>query len=316
MLVVGGESLIDLISEPCENNNSLSFIAHAGGSPYNCSIALAKLDNEVGFLCPFSKDDFGDFLLKPLLKSGVIALLERRVSVPSSLAIVNLDEQGKAKYQFYRNADRAFSKQDLISHLPAKPELFQIGGFCAIEEKDMSDWFDVANLAKAKGATVAIDANVRPNLVSDFNSYKQRLNKLFSICHIIKMSDEDLLALDSLKSIKLHVAELLSLPNCELVIISEGEKGSKAFTKSSKANANIYSPARFADSVGAGDCLMAGIISKLKAINSLKSEKLSLLDEEKLFKILTYGSIVAGLNCAHYGCHPPSKDEVELALVE
>ncbi|MCF6344503.1 MAG: PfkB family carbohydrate kinase, partial [Devosiaceae bacterium] len=84
MLVVGGESLVDLISEVCENNNSLSFVAHAGGSPYNCSIALAKLDNEVGFLCPFSKDNFGDFLLKPLLKSGAIALLEKRVAAPSS----------------------------------------------------------------------------------------------------------------------------------------------------------------------------------------------------------------------------------------
>ena len=33
--------------------------AHQGGSPYNCAIALSKLGNDTGFLCPISKDGFG-----------------------------------------------------------------------------------------------------------------------------------------------------------------------------------------------------------------------------------------------------------------
>ena len=42
MFVVGGESLIDLISEPVGADGAIRLVAHQGGSPYNCAIALAN----------------------------------------------------------------------------------------------------------------------------------------------------------------------------------------------------------------------------------------------------------------------------------
>ena len=59
MFVVSGESLIDLVSEPRGADGSIVMQAHQGGSPYNCAIALSKLGNDTGFLCPISKDGFG-----------------------------------------------------------------------------------------------------------------------------------------------------------------------------------------------------------------------------------------------------------------
>ena len=56
MFVVGGESLIDLISEPVGADGVIRLVAHQGGSPYNCAIALSKLGNDTGFLCPISRD--------------------------------------------------------------------------------------------------------------------------------------------------------------------------------------------------------------------------------------------------------------------
>ena len=59
MFVVGGESLIDLVSEPVGTDGVVHMTAHQGGSPYNCAIALSKLNNDTGYLCPISADGFG-----------------------------------------------------------------------------------------------------------------------------------------------------------------------------------------------------------------------------------------------------------------
>ena len=64
MFVVGGESLVDLV--PAKPGPAAERQPVAGGSPFNCAIALAKLGNQTGFLCPISTDEFGDMLLAPL----------------------------------------------------------------------------------------------------------------------------------------------------------------------------------------------------------------------------------------------------------
>ncbi len=313
MLVIAGESLIDLIAQP-KSSDKLYFSAHAGGSPYNMSIALARLGQNVGFLCPFSKDNFGEFLLEPLKRANITPLYKKRVNSPSSLALVNIDEQGNAEYQFYRHADRDFDEQELLSSLPQNIELFHLGGFCAIEEIDQKIWLNIAKIAKEQGAVISIDANVRPFLVDNFLPYRRRLYEFFAICDIIKMSDEDLLALTGSKEIEGQAQEFLKLPNCKLVVISKGKEGSFAMSKKAMASEKIYLPSKFGDTIGAGDSLMAGIIARLKEINLLTSEKLALLNEKELINILSYAAIVAGLNCAHFGANPPLKREIDLIL--
>ena len=56
MFVVGGESLIDLISKPVGPDGTRELVAKAGGSPMNCAIALASSATTAGFLCPISRD--------------------------------------------------------------------------------------------------------------------------------------------------------------------------------------------------------------------------------------------------------------------
>ena len=118
MFVVGGESLIDLVQEPPGSDGLLHMTAHQGGSPYNCAIALAKLGNRTGFLCPISKDGLGTYLLAPLLSAGVVPLLPERVFAPTTLAVVTLNEKMEAQYEFYRGADRAFTSEGLKAALP------------------------------------------------------------------------------------------------------------------------------------------------------------------------------------------------------
>lgn len=328
MFVVGGESLIDLISEPVGPDGAIRLVAHQGGSPYNCAIALATLGQQTGFLSPISTDGLGTYLLKPLAEAGVTPLLAERVEAYTTLAVVTFDERKSAQYGFYRNADRAFTTQTLIAGLPERIEVFQVGGFCPIEPDDAQAWMAVVAEARARGAVLSMDPNVRPSLVPDFAGYKARLSQFLDQVHLVKVSVEDLAALDADRAVRSseldaattealvekYVADFLARPHLELVIVTFGEHGSRAFTRTGRAEAPIYSPPVFGDTVGAGDTLMAAVLTWLEENGALATGRLAALDDAALARMLRFGAVAAGLNCGEIGCHPPTRDRVDAII--
>ncbi|WMT89316.1 carbohydrate kinase [Pelagibacterium sp. H642] len=315
MFVVAGESLIDLVAKP-RSDGPLEMGAHQGGSPYNCAIALAKLGQSAGFLCPISRDTFGDLLMDPLEKAGVVPLVKERSECNTTLAVVTRNAKGLPAYAFYRQgtAERDISRKKLLAALPERIDLFQIGGFLPIEPEDAEIWLDVVKSVAQRGAVLSIDPNVRPSLISDFAGYKERLGAFLDLAHIVKVSDEDLAALDPGKSVDEHAQELLARPNVELVVVTMGEDGSRAFTASAQARASVHRPEKFGDTVGAGDSLMAGILTALSDRGALEKGRIGTLDADALEAVLTFGAVTAGLNCGHVGCNPPTRAEVEAAL--
>jgi fructokinase len=312
MFVVGGESLIDLV--PVSSAPDAERMALPGGSPFNCAIALSRLGNDTGFLCPISTDEFGDVLLAPLAEAGVQVLLEERVDAPTTKAIVSFNDKMQASYVFERGADHAFTQESLLGALPASVTLYQIGGFSPILPEDAAIWAKVVQAAVARGAVISFDINVREKLVDDEAGYRQRLEGFLDAAHIIKLSEEDHAWLAPDTSIEDYASALLSRPNCELVVVTLGENGSRAFSRSANAQAGIYAPPVFGDTVGAGDSLMAGILTKLHEIGALKEGGMAGLDARALGQVLEFGAVVAGLNCGQKGCRPPSRSEVEAVL--
>jgi len=314
MFVVGGESLVDLISKPIGVDGKRELVAKAGGSPMNCAIALSKLGVDAGFLCPISGDSFGDFILAPLTAAGVTPLLKDRVREPTTLAVVTDDGKGNPRYAFYREADRAFTRETLIAALPQRTELFQVGGFCPIEPEDAEAWLDVVAAAIERGAVISIDPNVRPSLVSDMQSYKQRLSRFLDLAHIIKISEEDLGYVAPPRSLEEHAAALLKRRNCGLVVITLGEKGSMAFNANGHVVSPIYPATPGGDNVGAGDTLMAGMLTWLRDHGALSRDRLGELSGDELQQMLWFGAVAAGINCSRVGANPPTRAEVEAVL--
>ncbi len=313
MFVVGGESLIDLKEKPVRNG-VMPLTAHAGGSPMNCAIALRRMGHETGFMCPISEDKFGGMILGPLKAAGVRVLLKRRVREPTTLAVVSDDGKGNPRYQFYRHADRAFTREGLIAALPKKIELFQFGGFCAIEAYDARAWLETAKVAAGQGATISIDPNVRPAVITDMAAYRQRLGRMLDLAHIVKVSHEDLDYLEKGRPIEAHAAALLERPNVKLVVITRAMDGSTAFTREARASVPIHPAKKGGDNVGAGDTLMAGILTWLRDHRALAPQKLAGLSGEQLGAMLWFGAVAAGINCSRVGANPPTRAEVEKAI--
>ncbi|HZY67455.1 MAG TPA: PfkB family carbohydrate kinase [Devosia sp.] len=315
MFVVGGESLIDLKEKPVKDG-VMPLTAHPGGSPMNCAIALRRLGHDTGFLCPISADKFGGMILAPLKEAGVKVLLKERVREPTTLAVVSDDGKGNPRYGFYRHADRAFTQEGLVAALPKKIELFQFGGFCPIEAYDARAWLATAKAAAAAGATISIDPNVRPAVIGDMAAYKQRLGRMLDLAHLIKVSHEDLDYLEPGKPLEAHAAALLARPNTKLVVITRATDGSVAFTRDARAESPIYPAKRGGDNVGAGDTLMAGILTWLRDKRSLPPAKLAALSGDQLGSMLWFGAVAAGINCSRVGANPPTRAEVDAVLAK
>jgi fructokinase len=317
MFVVSGESLMDIFHEPQPPSSRIALTSTAGGSPFNCAIALARLGGRTGFLCPISRDRFGDILMGKLAADGVDVLLKERVAEPTTLAMVTLDEARKAKYVFYRHSDRAFTLDGLLAALPRQMELYQIGGFIPLLAEDAAIWEPVVDAAAAAGATISIDPNDRPLAIDSKQAFTARLDRFLDRAHLIKISSEDLEYLYGGTDYMALARDLLKRPKCRLVVVTLAEKGSLAVTASGSGSSGIYQlpqPEAGADTVGAGDTLMAGIITWLHNNSSLAADQLSALDGPALDAMLRFGAIAAGITCSRVGANPPTRAEVDAAL--
>src|SRR5437879_12168320 len=89
MIVVAGESLIDLIVRPDGRVE-----ATPGGGPYNVARTLGRLGCDVSFLGRLSTDRFGSILRAGLADAGVDLGLAPSTEAPTLLAVAELDADG------------------------------------------------------------------------------------------------------------------------------------------------------------------------------------------------------------------------------
>ncbi len=322
MIVVAGESLIDFVHRPevaTEGPRGPLYEACPGGSPYNCAIALGRLQVATGFLCPLSDDSLGRLLAGRLEDSNVTALQSDPVAAPTSLAVVSLSPEGSASYSFYREgtADRQLDPADLAAALPDNIEAFQIGSLALIEQTDGPAWSAALEAAAERGALISIDPNVRNRLIGDYEDYRGRLMAMLAKADMIKASDEDLDYLYPGLSPEDAIRRLMEEQEITLTVLTRGAEGATAFTA---AGLQVPMPARsFAsdgkgDTIGAGDSFQAGLLAWLSRNGALSRSGLEALEDAQLAAMLTFASTVAGLNCAQTGCNPPRLTEVEAAL--
>ena len=194
MVTCVGESLIDFVPEETTKNGFGLPIWKpvAGGSPFNCAIAAARLGAEVQFVGTVSTDMFGDHIMERFRTEHVDVSFIKRVDYHSTLAFVKREAKGTASYAFLANeaADRAFTLDMVPLRLPAGG-LLQFGSISLIG--DPAGQSIVNLVARERNRHVcAFDPNIRPNIVTDETVYRARLEQALEASSILKTSDEDL----------------------------------------------------------------------------------------------------------------------------
>ena len=306
--LVCGEALIDLIKQP-----EGSWIAHNGGGPLNTAKALAKFGKDVEFLGRIATDPFGVQLLSDITSSLVATSMAVTAAEPTSLAVVELADDGSATYSFYLENTSNFCWRD--SELPtdiSNFDLLHIGTLALVIEPGrevLYDWL----ARNHQSAVVMLDLNIRPSVIADAENYRKLVEPWLEFGDILKVSDEDLNFLYPEKTWSEVVDIYFAQTNLNLIAVTLGGEGAALLTR----NAAVQLPApkvKIVDTVGAGDTFSAGLIAQLDSIGRLSKSQLSQLDQSTLKTSLKFAITAAALNCTKAGATAPTESEVLEAL--
>ena len=308
MILVGGENLMDMIQIDNQNENAL-FEAVPGGSPYNLAMAAGRQGVKVGYVTPISKDTNGEQLAQNLLNSNV-SLLGPRVTAPTSLAMVNI-ENGIPSYSFYREgtAERIITLDTLSKNITSEVSIFHIGSLALTGGEDALVWEEFVKRTRENNVKVSLDPNVRPSLIAEPDVYRQRIKNLMTEVDILKLSDEDLLWLFNDSADETNaLAELEVIARAEILIVTKGSQGSAIFHEKKWHEITSHPVEKLSDTVGAGDTFMASVLAWVMKQEKLNELALLELNEKK--ELLNYAAKAAALNCEKQGCNPPWENEL------
>ncbi len=308
MILHCGEALIDFIPVLDKDGNN-AYKPAPGGSPYNSSIASARLGVKVFFLGRISRDFFGDQLVRNLEKNGVDTSYIVRSDQPSTLAFVKKTATGEARYAFYTNdaADRGLVESDLPQSFPEELHAIVFGSISMVPDPVSSTILGLLE-TEADNRVISFDPNIRPMVIEDEADYRGRLDRSFAASTIVKISDEDLRWIFPDLSIE-EGAKKLVTGRTKLVVVTLGAEGGFAVTENGTVRmAGVET--EVSDTVGAGDSFHSALLAWLSRKKKLTLQGVASLDRSEIESMLSFAVRVAAKTCSRPGADPPYLREI------
>lgn len=278
--------------------------ALSAGGPMNTAAALAELGAQSHFLGRLSTDFFGGQLRDHITRAGVALDLVVTTDELTSLAILMIDEQGKATYGFHLDGTANFQWQpEELPDLTADDWL-HVGTLATVVEPGASV---LATWAAAQPARISFDINVRPSVITDPEVYWQRVLPWMELVGarsgIVKASDDDINFL-ARGSGDAGTAEEVAAAwqrrfGLGLAVVTRGAGGAIAYGADGTESSHPGYRADLVDTVGAGDTFMAGFLDS------------HLRDTEDVAAALERGCAAAAIVVGRQGAQPPTAAEVD-----
>jgi fructokinase len=296
---VCGEVLIDLIP-----GSDGVRVAHVGGGPANTAKALARLGHDVQFIDGISTDEYGVAARKELIDDEVKLDLALTSDKPTCLAIVSLDANGGALYEFKIDGTATFDFD--LKWLPDpsryKPQVLHIGTLVTVIQPGADVLYDWA-MQVAEFAPIVFDPNIRPSVMGDRDLYEAAVEKWVALSSVIKVSDDDMAWLYPGQKYE-DVAQRWINDGAALVVVTRGSQGIIGITADGSVEVD-GAKITVADTVGAGDTVGAIIVEAMieKGILALTGDVLK--------AVLHRAEVAAGITCSRKGAQPPYKHELK-----
>ena len=298
-ICVLGEALMDCVAQP---NGDLRPLI--GGSPYNFARAAALRGARVGYVNPLSTDLFGDAMRLQFAKDGV-QVLSPPSRMPTSLAVVQVKD-GQPSYGFYREgvADRDFDVDRVLAMLrQTAPGVLHTGSLMLVPPDD-GKIAAIVQAAKSIGWTISVDANLRPQMVSNLEEYLEAVKKVAALADWLKASDEDLELLGFAAPTRAdapRIAQHFTAQGIRRLALTFGAGGAWLMVDGQITEQDVP-PVAVIDTVGAGDTFWGNCVADW----AMQSEGAG----QRVATTLTQAMKAAAINCSRAGCQPPRFDEV------
>jgi fructokinase len=314
MVCVIGEALIDLVlaAPAVDASGTDGYLAHPGGSPYNVAIGLARLGQHCRLLARLSGDAFGRQLRAHAEANRVDLSLAVNAGEPSTLAVVSLDAQRNASYDFYRTgtADWQWTTAEL-ARIPDDAGWLHTGSLASWTEPGAT--VIEARLTELKpSCLISFDPNIRPALMGERDQAVARIERLVALSDVVKVSAEDLAWLYPGTELATALAGWRDL-GPSLVVLTDGGRGARLLRSGGELVSVPAVPVPVVDTVGAGDAFMAGLINALVRDEVLKPDRSGEPSDDAVQAAVTEAGLVAALTCSRAGANPPTAVELAAA---
>lgn len=287
MITVYGEALVDLV--PSAPGPLAPLTPALGGGPFNVARALGRFGADVAFQSRLSSDAYGAALRQSLIDAGVDLSLCTSGSEPTTLAVTALRDDGSASYTFYVNgtADR------LADPVPVEDGYAVFGTLSLALEPGSLRYAEAARVSADNGAIVCLDPNLRPA----FSSEKHRLflRGLLESVTVLKLSDEE-------------VEFLGDTSHVPVVVTTLGGEGIRVLAPFGVCEVQAPS-VEVADTIGAGDTIMAALVHQFDA-RGLDRSALLALGADEWREILDFAARAAAITVSRTGADTPYLHEL------
>ncbi|XP_069147559.1 probable fructokinase-5 [Solanum lycopersicum] len=301
-IVCFGEMLIDFVpdSSGVSLAESTGFLKAPGGAPANVACAITKLEGTSAFIGKVGDDEFGRMLVDILKSNGVNSegvLFDKHAR--TALAFVTLKKNGEREFMFYRNpsADMLLKDSELNLGLIKQAKIFHYGSISLITEPVRSAHMVAMKSAKDAGVLLSYDPNVRLPLWPSPEAAREGIKSIWNEADFIKVSDDEVNFLTQKDADKEETIMSLWHDRLKLLVVTDGEKGCRYFTKSFKGKVSGFS-VKTVDTTGAGDAFVGSLLVSIAKDPSIFQ------DEEKLKKALKFSNACGAISTTQKGAIP------------
>ena len=303
-VVALGELLVDFTQNGLSEQGNTLFEANPGGAPANVLAMLRKLGKSCAFIGKVGKDSFGDMLARTVADAGIdTRALMRDPVIPTTLAVVHTFPNGDRDFSFYRKpgADIMLRIEELDEDMLRACRIFHFGTLSLTDEPCKSATKRAYDLAKASGALISFDPNLRPPLWPDEATAKAAIEWGLARCDILKISDNFDKGAAILQA---------RYPQIRLLNVTAGADGSFSYY----GKKHVFVPAcklgGVIETTGAGDTFCASVL------NFVLERGLDGLSEDDLTAMLRFANTAAYIVTTKKGAirSMPAREQVEELL--
>ncbi len=288
-----GELLIDFTSSGSSGQGNPLFEANPGGAPCNVLSMLARLGRRTAFVGKVGEDMFGRLLKTAIEEVGIDSRgLILDPAANTTLAFVRNAPDGEREFSFYRDpgADELFSPEELPVQALKQTRIFHFGSLSLTREPSRSATRAAVELARAGGARISFDPNLRESLWDSLDTAKEQMLWGCSVCEVLKLAEEELEFLTGCDAIDAGAARLRrDYPNIRLLLVTRGKEGSVALWRELAVRCPTYLNVKTVDTTGAGDTFCGC------CLNDVLDWGLEEWNEERLMEMLRFANAAASL---------------------
>ena len=303
-----GELLIDFTMNGQSEQGNNMFEACPGGAPCNVLALLNKMGKKTAFLGKVGKDQFGTLLRDTITEAGIDAshlMIDDKVN--TTLAFVHTFPDGDREFSFYRNpgADMMLTEDEVDPSFIAQTKIFHFGTLSMTHDGVRAATKKAVQAAKDGGCLVSFDPNLRPPLWSSLDLAKEQMEYGFSVCDILKISDNEIQFVSGKEDYDEGIAYLQEKYDIPLILLTMGKDGSRAYYKGMRVERPGFS-VKTIETTGAGDTFGGS------SLNFLLEHDFNNLTEEELGEMLTFANAAAAIVTTRKGAIKamPEREEV------